>query len=96
MCFQGNLHLDDAVTIGGKVNINPSLAHYYGNSLGGVMGEVYMAATTDVNRGLSCDLVLYSLKKKFLIGFYYNVNYFSAEPLVRGWDTWIGPFYLAN
>ena len=26
--------------------------HYYGNSLGGIMGDVYMATTTDVIRGV--------------------------------------------
>ena len=31
--------------------IDLQLTSYYGNSLGGIMGKVYMAATTDVERG---------------------------------------------
>jgi len=56
--LQGNLHKDEAVTIGGKVRIDPSLSHYYGNSLGGIMGDVYMASTQDVSRGTSVDCTL--------------------------------------
>ena len=41
------------VTLNGSVKIDPTLTHYYGNSLGGVMGEVYMASTTNVVRGKS-------------------------------------------
>ncbi len=43
--------MDDKVTIGGKVHIDPAMSHYYGNSLGGIIGSVYMAATADVSRG---------------------------------------------
>ena len=42
---------DPHLTFGGKPAIDPQLTSYYGNSLGGIMGEVYMAATTDVERG---------------------------------------------
>lgn len=41
----------------GRQVVDTANVHYYGNSLGGVMGDVYMAATTDVIRGeLSCQL----------------------------------------
>lgn len=31
--------------------VDTAHVHYYGNSLGGIVGEVYMASTTDVIRG---------------------------------------------
>ena len=37
---------------GGQTVVDPDLVYYYGNSLGGIMGNVYMAATTDVTRGV--------------------------------------------
>ena len=36
---------------GGKTVIDPAEVYYYGVSLGGIIGDVYMAATTDVDRG---------------------------------------------
>ena len=45
------LYKDPMITFNGKVAINPNNAHYYGVSLGGVLGEVYMSVTTDVVRG---------------------------------------------
>lgn len=33
--------------------VDTSQLHYYGNSLGGILGDVYMASTTDVIRGNS-------------------------------------------
>ena len=48
---QGGLASDPHLIFGGKKVIDPELAAYYGNSQGGILGEVYMAATTDVPRG---------------------------------------------
>jgi hypothetical protein len=35
----------------GKIKIIKEQAAYYGNSLGGIMGEVYMASTTAIRKG---------------------------------------------
>ena len=35
----------------GKVHVDTEHAAYYGNSLGGIMGEVYMASTTAIKKG---------------------------------------------
>ena len=45
---------DPAVTFGGKsvVSTDPADWHYTGNSQGGIMGGMYMAATTDVKTGV--------------------------------------------
>ena len=45
---------DPAVTFGGKsvISTSPSDWHYNGNSQGGIMGGVYMGATTDVGSGV--------------------------------------------
>ncbi len=42
---------DPNLQFGGKSVLDPQLANYYGNSLGGILGDVYMASTTDVARG---------------------------------------------
>ncbi|XP_065913302.1 uncharacterized protein [Dysidea avara] len=42
---------DKNVIFNGQSVIVPDHSYYYGNSLGGVMGSVYMATTTDVKRG---------------------------------------------
>ncbi len=42
---------DPNLQFNGKSVIDPQLANYYGNSLGGILGDVYMALTTDVTRG---------------------------------------------
>ena len=42
---------DPAFSFGGRSVIDPQLANFYGNSLGGIMGEVYMACSTDVVNG---------------------------------------------
>ena len=36
----------------GKIKINREQAAYYGNSLGGILGEVYMASTTAIRKGV--------------------------------------------
>ena len=41
------------LVINGRRMIDPSNVHYYGVSLGGIMGEVYMGLTNDVERGES-------------------------------------------
>lgn len=51
MFSQGGLASDPHLVFGGKKVIDPELAAYYGNSQGGILGEVYMAATTDIPRG---------------------------------------------
>ena len=35
----------------GRQVVDTESLHYYGNSLGGILGDVYMAVTTDVIRG---------------------------------------------
>ena len=50
--MKGALAKDSRLMFNGRPAIDPSKANYYGNSLGGIMGEVYMAATTDVSRGV--------------------------------------------
>lgn len=42
---------DKNVIFNGASVIVPEYTHYYGNSLGGILGTVYMATTTDVTRG---------------------------------------------
>ena len=51
--LQGRFASDPYVTFHGKSVVNKEHAYYYGNSLGGILGEVYMAATQDVVRGVS-------------------------------------------
>ena len=41
------------LVINGRRLVDPSNVHYYGVSLGGIMGEVYMGLTNDVERGES-------------------------------------------
>ena len=50
--LQTRLSVDPQVTLNHTVKIDPTLTHYYGNSLGGTMGVVYMASTTNVIRGM--------------------------------------------
>eukprot|EP00731_Ephydatia_muelleri_P026938 Em0018g1038a len=50
--LKGKLAKDPNLTFDGRAIINPELANFYGNSLGGIMGEVYMASTTD---RVGCD-----------------------------------------
>ncbi|KAL5466810.1 hypothetical protein EMCRGX_G030960 [Ephydatia muelleri] len=50
--LKGKLAKDPNLTFDGRAIINPELANFYGNSLGGIMGEVYMASTTDVINGV--------------------------------------------
>ena len=44
---------DDIFTFNGSGNVlsEPLKRNFYGNSLGGIMGTVYMALTTDVSHG---------------------------------------------
>jgi hypothetical protein len=49
--MKGRFASDPYVTFHGKSVVNKEHAYYYGNSLGGILGEVYMAATQDVVRG---------------------------------------------
>ncbi len=41
------------VNLNGSVKIDTELTYYYGNSLGGILGDVYMASTVDVKKGAS-------------------------------------------
>ena len=50
-CLQGRFAKDSTVSFHGESVINSKNTYYYGNSLGGIMGEVYMAVTQDVVRG---------------------------------------------
>ena len=49
--LKGSLYKDPVLTFNGKISINPSESFYYGVSLGGIFGHVYMALSTDVERG---------------------------------------------
>ena len=49
--MKGALAKDPMLIFGDRPAIDPSKSNYYGNSQGGIIGEVYMAATTDVSRG---------------------------------------------
>lgn len=49
--LQGRFVKDSTVSFHGESVINSKNTFYYGNSLGGIMGEVYMAVTQDVVRG---------------------------------------------
>eukprot|EP00117_Sycon_ciliatum_P036882 scpid29561/ scgid1398/ len=51
--MKGSFSRDSHVQFGGsgKACYETDEAYYYGNSLGGIIGSVYMAATTDVTRG---------------------------------------------
>jgi len=42
---------DKHVIFNGQSVIAPEHSYYYGNSLGGILGTVYMATTIDVERG---------------------------------------------
>jgi hypothetical protein len=49
----GKFAKDPAMTFNGQPVVSPSSPRfYYGNSLGGIMGSVYMALSTDVTRGV--------------------------------------------
>lgn len=48
---QGSLYKDPLLIFDGRQVVDTESLHYYGNSLGGILGDVYMAVTTDVIRG---------------------------------------------
>jgi hypothetical protein len=48
---KGSLYKDPLMVFGGREVVDTASLHYYGNSLGGILGDVYMAVTTDVSRG---------------------------------------------
>ncbi len=50
--MKGRFTRDPHVQINGKSAIDPSNAHYRGDSQGGIFGGTYMALSTDVTRGL--------------------------------------------
>ena len=50
--MKGRFTRDPRVQINGKSAIDPTNAHYRGDSQGGIFGGTYMAVTTDVTRGL--------------------------------------------
>lgn len=49
--MQGALKDDPAIALNGQSPINPDERYYFGGSLGGIMGSVYMSITEDVERG---------------------------------------------
>ena len=49
--MKGALSNDPVLIFRGKKIIDINKCYYYGLSLGGVLGEVYMAVTTDIQRG---------------------------------------------
>lgn len=75
LCVQTSLSLDPAVTLNGSIKIDPLLSHYYGNSLGGVVGEVYMASTVEVERGKDKNWVFL-----FIYLFYFFLAYTYYPP----------------
>jgi hypothetical protein len=50
--MKGRFTRDSHVQINGKSAIDPTNAHYRGDSQGGIFGGTYMALSTDVTRGL--------------------------------------------
>jgi hypothetical protein len=50
--MKGRFTRDPAVQIDGKSAIDPTNAHYRGDSQGGIFGGTYMSLSTDVTRGL--------------------------------------------
>lgn len=65
--MKGVFAADPYMQLGGRSVVNTAKSNYYGNSLGGVIGSVYMAATTDVTQGnvnicrMNCLLYLTAL-----------------------------------
>ena len=49
---------DSVVSFHGESVVNPKNTYYYGNSLGGIMGDVYMAVTQDVVRGETINAMM--------------------------------------
>ncbi|MCG3173871.1 MAG: hypothetical protein GMKNLPBB_02078 [Myxococcota bacterium] len=49
--MKGALGKDPKVSLDGKLTFDPNRLYYYGNSQGGIMGAVYMAASKDIKRG---------------------------------------------
>ena len=49
--MMGDFKDDPAIQLGGASPIDPSERYYWGASLGGIMGGVYMATSLDVQRG---------------------------------------------
>jgi hypothetical protein len=49
---KGSLYKDPRLTFEGRQVIDTGDLRYYGNSLGGILGGVYMAVTTDVTSGV--------------------------------------------
>ena len=49
--MKGAFSKDPHVIFDGRQIIFPEECYFYGVSAGGVLGEVYMAATTDIKRG---------------------------------------------
>lgn len=47
------MYKDPLITLDGSIKMDPTLTHYYGNSLGGIIGDVYMATSLDVVRGMA-------------------------------------------
>jgi hypothetical protein len=49
---KGSLYKDPLLTFEGRQVMDTGNLRYYGNSLGGILGDVYMAVTTDVTSGV--------------------------------------------
>ncbi len=49
--MKSSLYKDPDVTLNNQIVINNKQVYYYGVSLGGIIGQVYMALTKDVIRG---------------------------------------------
>ena len=49
--MKGAFASDPYMQLGGSSVVDTSKSNYYGNSLGGIIGSVYMAASTDVTEG---------------------------------------------
>lgn len=63
--MQTTLTADPMVNLNGSVKINTDLTYYYGNSLGGIMGDVYMATTVDVKKGTS--IVYSEIHRQYIV-----------------------------
>ena len=49
--MKGSLYKDPVLTMDNRIVIDNTNVHYYGVSLGGIVGQVYMATSTDVEKG---------------------------------------------
>ena len=77
ICCQSSLFKDPLLMFGGRAVIDTGSLHYYGNSLGGILGDVYMAVTTDVTLGKNA--CFHDTEGEFNISIVYNRKRLSTS-----------------